>query len=178
MPGDRMASAPSLGGGARGDEPLVRVGVDLVAVEEVRASVERLGRRYLDRLFTEHELSCCGSVDAVRVESLAARFAAQEAALKVLRPDGARPEWRDIEVRRNDDGSCDLRLHGEAAALAARDQVQGLSVSLSHEAGMAVAVVAGTCRPSSAGTTRIDPTAAHMEPRAAHTEPREEGDRG
>lgn len=164
MPGDRTASAPSLRPGARGHEPLVRVGVDLVAVEEVRASVERLGRRYLDRLFTEHELTCCGGADAVRVESLAARFAAKEAALKVLRPDGARPEWRDIEVRRNDDGSCDLRLHGEAAALADRDQVQGLSVSLSHEAGMAVAVVAGTCRPSPAGTT--------------HNDPREEGERG
>lgn len=132
---------------------MIRVGVDLVAVEDVRASVERFGRRYVDRLFTEHELICCGGADSLRAESLAARFAAKEAALKVLRPNGARPEWREIEVHRNDNGSCDLWLHGEAAALADRNGLHGLNVSLSHEAGMAVAFVAGTCRPSRAAVT-------------------------
>ncbi|MGH9083005.1 MAG: holo-ACP synthase [Acidimicrobiales bacterium] len=137
-----------------GPEPVdltaVRVGVDLTAVSEVADSVAKLGDRYLHRLFTEHELASCRGADGPRTESLAARFAAKEAALKVLRPVGPRPEWRDIEVRRNDDGSCDLQLHGGAATLAAARGVEHLSVSLSHHSGLAVAVVAGTCRPGEA----------------------------
>lgn len=125
---------------------VVEVGVDLTAVTEVSDSIERLGWRYLRRLFTEHELASCGGEERPHAESLAARFAAKEAVLKVLRPDGARPEWRDIEVARNRDGSCDVRLHGVAAALAAGRGFVRMSLSMSHEAGLAVAVVAATRR--------------------------------
>jgi holo-[acyl-carrier protein] synthase len=147
MSADRPITAPS-GAAWTGQVPLVRVGVDLVVVDEVRRSLERLGSRYLTRLFTDHEVACCTSGEVVDAEPLAARFAAKEAVLKVLRPDGARPEWRDIEVRRNANGSCDVQLHGVAAAMADLEAVEAMSVSLSHEAGMAVAVVAATCRSS------------------------------
>lgn len=133
--------------GVRAGGAVVEVGVDLTSVAEVASAVDRLGERYLRRLFTDEELASCGGVERPRVESLAARFAAKEAALKVLRPDGSRPEWRDIEVVRSPDGSCDVRLHGVAAALAERRRVERLSLSMSHEAGLAVAVVAATCRP-------------------------------
>src|ERR1022692_689389 len=91
--------------GSRGDRsPAIRVGVDLVALADVMASVERFGDRYLQRIFTPHEIACCrldlGPRDPVRrysLESLAARFAAKEATVKVLRPIGPRPEWRSIE---------------------------------------------------------------------------------
>lgn len=136
----RRAGEPAAG------TPVVEVGVDLTVVDEVARSVALLGQRYLRRLFTDHELESCEDAEGPQVESLAARFAAKEAALKVLRPSGSRPEWRDIEVRRNPDGSCDLRLHGLAAVLAAARGVEHLSLSMSHEAGMAVAVVAGTLR--------------------------------
>ena len=64
-------------------------------------------------------MSCpkCPSPD-YSYESLAARFAAKEAMVKVLRPVGARPEWRDIEVHRADSGWCEIRLSGRAAAMA------------------------------------------------------------
>ena len=123
----------------------VRVGVDLMAVRDVEDAVARLGERYLTRLFTEHERACSEGPAGVVPESLAARFAAKEAVLKVLRPSGSRPEWRDIEVRRNADGSCDVELHGAAADLAAARGVDQVSLSLSHEAGIAVAVAVGTC---------------------------------
>ena len=101
--------------------------MDLVPVADVAASVERLGRRYLYRVFTPHERACAriGRRERpvrpapTRHESLAARFAAKEAAVKVLRPTGARPEWRSIEVHRAVGGWCELRLSGLAARLAA-----------------------------------------------------------
>jgi|SRR6185437_3143115 len=123
--------------------PRFRVGVDLTAVGEVEASLAAQGDRYLRRLFTDHEVASSQGLQGLRAESLAARFAAKEAVVKVLRPTGPRPEWRDIEVRRHENGACDIVLHGSAATLAASQGIEELQVSLSHEGGMAVAMVIG-----------------------------------
>jgi holo-[acyl-carrier protein] synthase len=60
------------------------VGVDLVEVERVRGVLERWGARFLERVYAPAELA-----DARRggdfVASLAARFAAKEAAYKAVR---------------------------------------------------------------------------------------------
>lgn len=132
---------------AIGPSDVVRVGVDLVPVVEVAAAVERLGRRYLHRVFTAHERACArsgpGTATRYSAERLAARFAAKEAAVKVLRPVGVRPEWRSIEVRRVEGGWVELRLSGLAAALAAEAGITALAVSLTHEPMMAAACVVG-----------------------------------
>ncbi len=135
--------------------PSLRTGVDLVRVADVVESAGRFGDRYLTRIFTDHELASCfgdpppggqtwssgAPLPWPVAESLAARFAAKEATLKVLRPPGCRPPWRTIEVRRAPGGGCDLALSGEAARLAATSGLCDLAVSLSHEAGLACAVV-------------------------------------
>ena len=132
--------------------PEVRVGADLVEVAEVVRSVETFGDRYLRRIFTPHELECCRAVGTAgySFDSLASRFAAKEAALKVLRPDGPRPEWRSIEVHRSDSGWCDLRLTGLAARLAEQAGIEQLAVSMTHAAGSGAAVVVALA-PSGAG---------------------------
>lgn len=122
--------------------PACRVGVDLTAVADVAAAIDVHGDRYLRRIYTDHELESCGGSEAVRCESLAARFAAKEAVVKLLEPHGARPPWRDIEVRRAANGSCTVALHGAACRLAAGQGIDGIALSLSHEGGLAVAVAA------------------------------------
>lgn len=119
----------------------LRVGVDLVAVSEVRRAVAAHGERYLTRVFTEHELRSCDAGGQPRFDSLAARFAAKEAAVKALEPRDVGLDWRDVEVRRLDSGACTLRLHGAAAELAADAGVHRLAVSMTHEGDMAAAVV-------------------------------------
>jgi phosphopantetheine--protein transferase-like protein len=74
---------------------------------------------------------------------LAARFAAKEACLKVLRPAGAVP-WRCIEIETDEDGAPRLVLHGAAADAARAAGVRALAVSLTHERHLAAAVVAAT----------------------------------
>ena len=123
--------------------PAWRVGVDLTAVGQIERSVEQFGDRFLRRLFTSHELESCRDGPRLSAQSLAARFAAKEAAIKVLRPGEHRPQWREIEVRRLPDGACELVLHGAAAGLAAAQGIERFSLSLSHEAGLAIAVVLG-----------------------------------
>jgi holo-[acyl-carrier protein] synthase len=126
-----------------GSEP-IRVGIDLCSVQAVADSVATFGDRYLHRIYTEHELEYCGADPGRSAERLAARFAAKEAAVKVLRPRDARPEWRSIEVRRDPGGWCELVLTGSAAELAREASINSLSVSLSHEGDMANAVVVAT----------------------------------
>jgi holo-[acyl-carrier protein] synthase len=127
-------------------ETTVRVGADVVAIHQVAESVDRFGDRYLERVYTEHELNSCTGSAAVRTASLAARFAAKEAAIKVLRPTGHQPEWRSMEVRSDPGGWCTMALTGHAAALADQAGISDLAVSLTHEGEVAAAVVVALCR--------------------------------
>jgi holo-[acyl-carrier protein] synthase len=119
----------------------LRVGTDLVDVREVAAALERFGERYVTRIFTADEASYCRRDPAAVAARFAARFAAKEATVKVLRPRGEWPDWRSIEVRRAPEGWCTIALHGRAAELAAEAGLAGFAVSLSHEASYATAVV-------------------------------------
>jgi holo-[acyl-carrier protein] synthase len=139
----------------------IRVGADVVAVHQVEESVTRFGSRYLDRIYTEHELSSCVGGSPVRAASLAARFAAKEATIKVLRPEGHQPDWRSVEVRRHSEGWCTMALSGHAAALADRAGIAELAVSLSHDGDVAAAVVVALCdaeAPATAPTPRTEDT--------------------
>jgi holo-[acyl-carrier protein] synthase len=129
------------------------VGIDLVSVSDVADSVRRFGDQYVHRIFTPHEVDCClfgepspGTTAGYSSESLAARFAAKEAVVKVLRPVGPRPVWRDIEVYRDRSGWTEIRLSGRAELLAAEAGIDHLAVSLTHEEFTAAAVVIGVCR--------------------------------
>jgi holo-[acyl-carrier protein] synthase len=120
----------------------IQVGIDSVSVADVARSIERFGSRYVHRVFTEQEAAYCLAASAgVAAERFAVRFAAKEATLKALQPDTPSADWRSIEVRRRPSGSCEVVLHGETAALAARQGVESLALSMSHHADHATAVV-------------------------------------
>ncbi|MEZ4368918.1 MAG: 4'-phosphopantetheinyl transferase superfamily protein [Kofleriaceae bacterium] len=124
------------------------VGVDLVAIDEVAAALARFGARYKARLFTAREQADCDARGRAAAASYAARFAAKEAVLKVLAPPDVRPPWTDIEVVRRASGACRVALHGAGRQLARRRRLAAWSVSLSHEAGVAVALVAARRAPA------------------------------
>ena len=123
----------------------LRVGTDLVSVETVRSSIDMHAEHYLQRVYTKQEVEDCRTPAGLDAERLAGRFAAKEAALKVLRPDDQGIPWNAIEVRRDPSGWVELELRGPAAALAAEVGVHELSLSIAHEAGFATAVVVARC---------------------------------
>jgi holo-[acyl-carrier protein] synthase len=120
------------------------VGTDLIAVKSVAESIRQFGDRYLERVFTPDERAYCASIDSHGGDSaphFAARFAAKEAVIKVLRPSAHDAVgWRSIEIVRSSDGACTVRLRGAAQALARRARLRAFSVSLSHERDYATAV--------------------------------------
>lgn len=120
----------------------LRVGVDLVTVADVADSLARHGDRYLTRVYTAAEVADCSTGPDVDPTRLAARFAAKEAAIKVLR-EGV--PWSSIEVRRSPAGWVELQLDGRAADIAAGEGLRDFALSLTHEGGLASAVVVATC---------------------------------
>jgi holo-[acyl-carrier protein] synthase len=127
-------------------EPSFVIGSDLVFIPDVSASHQRFGRRYLDFLCTDGEITDCTWRGAeISYSSLAARIAAKEAVMKMLRPskDTLLP-WRTIEVVRDQVGAVHLSLHGQAQQLAKRSRIEALSLSISHEHDYASAFVLAT----------------------------------
>jgi holo-[acyl-carrier protein] synthase len=124
----------------------VAVGLDLVQTGQVAAAIERFGKRYLDRIFTEAELRYCLAEPGPSAYRLAARFAAKEAVRKLLCVGDEAIGWRSIEVVRASSGQCHVELHGEALALAEEGGYVGVSLSMTHESDYASAVVLGERR--------------------------------
>jgi holo-[acyl-carrier protein] synthase len=123
-----------------------RVGLDLVRISDIASSVQRFGDRFLHRIFTRDELVYCLSAPQTSSSRLAARFAAKEAARKVLSLDQEGIGWQSTEVVRAPNGSCELALHGKARALARKAGFIGFSLSMTHESDYASAVVVGERR--------------------------------
>ena len=133
-----------------------RIGVDVARVTDIHDSVEAFGTRYLRRVFTDQEIASCAGSDVVRDRGLAARFAAKEALLKVLRVGDVAVDWREVEVRRTPGGWPELALHGELARLADSSRLRDTSVSLTHDRELAMAVVVGICDDSAQDDTLVD----------------------
>ncbi|OII61665.1 holo-ACP synthase [Streptomyces sp. CC53] len=117
---------------------IIGVGIDVAAIDRFAQALERTPH-LADRLFVEREL-LLPSGERRGVASLAARFAAKEALAKAL---GAPPglQWTDAEVYVEGSGQPRLRVRGTVAARAAELGVRSWHVSLSHDAGVASAVV-------------------------------------
>jgi holo-[acyl-carrier protein] synthase len=120
---------------------IVGTGVDLAEVPRIRASVERYGRRFVERIFTAAEIAYVER-KANRFERYAARFAAKEAGMKAIGTGWRRGvRWQDFEVANLPSGKPTLRLYGVAAEVAAGLKVRVVSLSLTHTAELAMAHV-------------------------------------
>ncbi|HEY6932787.1 MAG TPA: holo-ACP synthase [Marmoricola sp.] len=111
---------------------ILGVGVDVADIDRFAAALERTpGLR--TRLFAPGERG-------LPLQSLAARFAAKEALAKALgAPVGM--DWQDAEVLNESSGRPRFDLRGTVAAEAAALGVATVHLSLSHDAGVASAMV-------------------------------------
>src|SRR4051795_12490576 len=107
--------------------PRARTGCDLQRIGDVSDAIRDFGDRYLDRVYTPAELAAYRTGGAA---SLAARFAAKEAVLKLIgSADGVDP--RSVEIVSHH-GRPEVRLSGRAAQLAQEARLGHIDVSLSH----------------------------------------------
>jgi holo-[acyl-carrier protein] synthase len=120
---------------------IIGTGVDIVEIERFRGILERLGDRFITRVFTSGEQKFC-SERRDSAPHFAARFAAKEALFKALGTGWAKGiAWLDAEVQREGQEAPVLVLHGEAQKLSRAKNARTVHLSLSHTDQWAIATV-------------------------------------
>lgn len=123
------------------DDVIVGCGTDLCEVPRIEQAIFRYGTRFVERIFTAHEIAYADH-KANRFERYAARFAAKEAGMKALGTGWhGGITWHDFEVANLPSGRPTLRFSGRAAEVAARLGVKNVALSLTHTPEQAMAVV-------------------------------------
>ncbi|MFW6150254.1 MAG: holo-ACP synthase [Chloroflexota bacterium] len=115
------------------------IGVDIIEIRRVEHALSRWGGRFLRRVYTDAEINTYQG----RVPSLASRFAAKEAIMKVLGTGARGIRWRDIEILNDTLGKPTVRLYDRAAYRAQELRLMHFAVSLSDSKEYAVAMAMG-----------------------------------
>lgn len=120
----------------------MRIGIDMVGVERVGRIATRTAS-FVSSVCTGEEARRAEALAGGRRDAfLAGRLAAKEAALKALGTGiDDRARLREIEVAGPDEGVQVLHLHGSTAALASSLGLSHFLVSISHDGGVALALV-------------------------------------
>ena len=119
---------------------ILGLGIDVIEVKRVQASLTRFARRFETRVFTERERDYCRARKSKAAESYALRWAAKEAVAKAM-GTGIRGgvDFADIEVETDKLGRPSIKLHGGAASAAKKRGIATFHLSLTHEGELAVA---------------------------------------
>jgi len=119
---------------------IVGLGIDIASIERIARSIERYGERFAERILTPRERAELAGRRAGRPAAVAGRFAAKEALSKAL--GGPRDVWwQSVEIRRGALGAPEMHLSGPARVHADRLGVTRCLVTITHDAGVAAAVV-------------------------------------
>jgi holo-[acyl-carrier protein] synthase len=120
---------------------IVGIGIDIIEISRIEATIARFGDRFLTRVFTPAEIVYCQRKHHPG-ERFAARFAAKEATLKALgtgKSGGIR--WRDVEILPSPGGKPRVHFYGRALERLTFIGGRRAHVSLSHGREHAIAQV-------------------------------------
>lgn len=108
----------------------INCGTDIIEIDRIKESIEELGEKFLDRVFTKKEIEYCESKHNAKYQHYAARFAAKEAAFKAisrLLNDKYSIGWKNIEVTNDQNGRPKIEFIGINL-----EQIKGIDISISH----------------------------------------------
>lgn len=115
------------------------IGIDLVKIGRMKEAVDRWGKRFLDKIFTEDEVAYCYEKQEPYL-SLAVRFAAKEALIKAIGSEVFVP-LTDIEVVNNKNGRPSISAKGKLQEFFKKKAIKNCHLSLSHEKEFGIAHV-------------------------------------
>jgi len=118
---------------------ILGIGIDVASIERMQGVLTRHGDRMWIRILTAREQSVLAQ-RRDRATALAGRWAAKEAAVKAF-SGRAGALWHDFEIGRGTMGEPEMRFYGRAAQVAQVLGVVKTLVSITHDAGVAAAVV-------------------------------------
>ena len=117
----------------------VKCGIDIIEISRIKESIESLGQRFLNKIYTDKEIEYCESKGRAKYEHYAARFAVKEAVFKAVSEevkDKYSILWKDIETLNDENG----RPRTEILFLSNK-RLENIDVSISHCKEYAVANV-------------------------------------
>lgn len=117
----------------------ITCGTDIIEIERIKNSIEKLDQKFLNRVFTEKEIEYCEGKKNQKYQHYAARFAAKEAAFKALSwkiKDKYDIKWTDFEVRNDEQGKPIIKIY-----CIDYSGIENIDLSLSHCKKYAVANV-------------------------------------
>lgn len=117
----------------------VKCGVDIIEILRIQKSIEQLGDKFLNKIFTKNEIEYCQSKGNAKFEHYAARFAVKEAAFKAVSEevkDKFAISWKDVETLNDETGRPKVEI------LFLKDsKIENVDVSISHCKDYAIATV-------------------------------------
>ena len=114
----------------------ISCGTDIIEIERVKKSIENLGKRFLQTIYTDKEIDYCESRKTQKYQHYAARFAAKEAIFKALSTTmNEQYKWTDFEVLNDENGKPKVFLPTEI------NNLEDIDISISHCKEYAVATV-------------------------------------
>ena len=117
----------------------ITCGTDIIEIERIQHSIEEIGEKFKERVYTKKEIEYCESKKNQKYQHYAARFAAKEAAFKAVSgqiDDKYNVCWKDFEVTNDEQGRPSIKLVGID-----EKSIENIDISISHCKKYAVANV-------------------------------------
>jgi len=122
----------------------VNCGTDIIEIKRIKESIEKYGKVFLEKVFSEQEIQYCESHKKMKYQHYAARFAAKEAVSKMFGTGfNGSFNLKDIEVLNSTSGKPEVKLHNKALALYESEGYQNITISISHCNEYALCLVIG-----------------------------------
>jgi holo-[acyl-carrier protein] synthase len=115
------------------------IGIDAIEVKRIEKVFVKFGNRFLNKVFTENEIQLCRG----RVQEIAGRFSAKEAAMKALGTGVIGINWKEIEILVNKRGKPTIQFFGKAQKRAQFMQLEAVDISITHLEHIAISIVVG-----------------------------------
>lgn len=118
----------------------ILTGTDIIEIERIRDSIENIGNRFINEIFTEKEIEYCESKSRVKFQHYAARFAAKEAIFKAvskLLNDKFEISWKNAEILNDRQGKPYIHFINTTI----NEKIEDIDISISHCREYAIANV-------------------------------------
>lgn len=123
----------------------IKTGVDIIEVSRIQESIDEMGEKFTDKIFTKKEIEYCDNKKIVKYQHYAARFAAKEAtfkAISTLLKDKYSISWKNVQTVNDENGKPNLEFVSLSKEVEKElNKIVSVDVSLTHLKEYAVASV-------------------------------------
>ena len=123
----------------------IKTGVDIIEVSRIQESIDEMGEKFTDKIFTKKEIEYCDNKKIARYQHYAARFAAKEAtfkAISTLLKDKYSISWKNVQTVNDENGKPNLEFVSLSKEVEKElNKIVSVDVSLTHLKEYAVASV-------------------------------------